>query len=61
MVEASREGLAEGGNLASVAVLDVLARTFQRHRPSSGSRGLVAAFGPGFTVEMAIGIWQGDD
>jgi 1,3,6,8-tetrahydroxynaphthalene synthase len=59
MIAASRESLRECGNLASVSVLDVYSRTFeQRYRPRDGALGLLLAFGPGSTIEMALLRWQ---
>jgi 1,3,6,8-tetrahydroxynaphthalene synthase len=59
MIAASRESLRECGNMASVSVLEVFARTFeQRHRPRDGAPGLLLAFGPGSTIEMALVYWQ---
>ena len=52
----SRACLAETGNTSSVAVIDVLRRTFDNAQ--SGETSLLAAFGPGFTSEMSVGIWQ---
>jgi predicted naringenin-chalcone synthase len=54
---ASRECLEEVGNLSSASVLVVLKNTFDRHRPKHGARGFLAAFGPGFSVEMNVGRW----
>ncbi len=48
--------LAEVGNVASVVVFDVLRRLFE-NPPEAGARGLLAAFGPGFSAEMALGQW----
>ncbi|WP_025131870.1 type III polyketide synthase [Pseudomonas sp. PH1b] len=53
----SRTSLAEAGNVASVAVFDVLRRQFESP-PKAGSKGLMAAFGPGFSVEMSLGQWH---
>ncbi|RJE78263.1 type III polyketide synthase PhlD [Pseudoalteromonas sp. MSK9-3] len=52
----SRACLRETGNTSSVAVIDVLARQFSQR--SSMEQGILAAFGPGFTTEMALGYWQ---
>ncbi|UHA75246.1 type III polyketide synthase [Paenibacillus sp. 481] len=54
----SRQSLAECGNLSSVVVFDVLARMFESKERTDGERGLLAAFGPGFTAEMCIGTWK---
>ncbi|TVX89579.1 type III polyketide synthase [Paenibacillus agilis] len=56
-VALSRESLAECGNLSSVVVFDVLARLFEAGTRSPGDKGLLAAFGPGFTAEMCAGTW----
>jgi predicted naringenin-chalcone synthase len=56
-LRASRECLAEVGNLSSASVLVVLRNLFDRHRPEVGARGFLAAFGPGFSVEMSLGRW----
>ena len=45
----SHESMAENGNLAGVAILDVLARQLQTP-PHDGTRGLLLGFGPGFTA-----------
>ncbi|WP_046006830.1 type III polyketide synthase [Pseudoalteromonas rubra] len=56
MVARSRACLAETGNTSSVAVIDVLKRTFDSAR--RGDASLLAAFGPGFTSEMSVGVWH---
>lgn len=56
-IVASRECLREVGNLSSASVLVVLKNIFERHRPNAGDRGFLAAFGPGFSVEMSVGRW----
>ncbi|MER8002954.1 3-oxoacyl-[acyl-carrier-protein] synthase III C-terminal domain-containing protein [Streptomyces sp. NPDC095613] len=53
----SYDSLAECGNLGGAAVLDVLARTHTRP-PASGTTGVMAAFGPGFTVSAIRGTWH---
>ena len=56
---ASQQSLQEIGNVSSVTVLDVLRRTFEeRYRPKDGDQGLLLAFGPGTTTEMAQVAWQ---
>jgi predicted naringenin-chalcone synthase len=55
---ASWECLAEVGNLSSASIFVVLRNLFERHRPSAGERGFLAAFGPGFSVEMCLGRWS---
>ena len=57
-VAASRACLAEVGNLSSASVLVVLKNLFERFRPQANSRGLLAAFGPGFSAEMSVGTWH---
>lgn len=56
-LRASRECLQEVGNLSSASVLVVLKLLFERHRPKAGETGFLAAFGPGFSVEMSLGEW----
>ena len=46
--------LAEHGNMSSVTVLFVLDEVLRHHRPDPGTRGVLGAFGPGFTAEMAL-------
>jgi alkylresorcinol/alkylpyrone synthase len=46
--------LAEHGNMSSVTVLFVLEEMLRAHRPPSGTRGLMGAFGPGFGAELAL-------
>ena len=43
-------------SIASVVVFDVLKRQFDSNL-NRGDIGLLAAFGPGFTAEMAVGEW----
>ncbi|KJY81262.1 type III polyketide synthase [Vibrio nigripulchritudo] len=52
----SRACLRETGNTSSAAVIDVLRRSFAHRK--AGEQGVMAAFGPGFTTEMALGTWQ---
>lgn len=54
---ASRECLSEVGNLSSASILVVMKNIFERHRPKNGDRGMLAAFGPGFSAEMLLGTW----
>ncbi|HEY0698825.1 MAG TPA: hypothetical protein VGD43_13560 [Micromonospora sp.] len=54
----SRDSLSEVGNPSSVSVYDVLRRHHERP-PAAGSRGLMVAFGPGFTTEVLAGTWHG--
>jgi alkylresorcinol/alkylpyrone synthase len=46
--------LAEHGNMSSVTVLFVLDEVLRRHRPATGARGLLGAFGPGFAAELML-------
>ncbi|MGV9312156.1 type III polyketide synthase [Streptomyces sp. NPDC003691] len=57
-LEHSRESMAELGNTSSVSVFDVLRRHHEKASPEHGSRGLIVAFGPGFTTEVLAGSWQ---
>lgn len=52
----SRESLRSAGNTSSVSVIDVFARHFGRLQ--TGQRGVLMAFGPGFTTEVCVGVWQ---
>jgi predicted naringenin-chalcone synthase len=58
LLELSWQSLREVGNVSSVVVLDVLARTVEQRRPRHGAAGLILAFGPGFTTEMLLGTWH---
>lgn len=53
----SLASLSENGNLGGNAVLDVLRRTHSSP-PRRGEHGVLLAFGPGFTVAGARGIWH---
>lgn len=53
----SWETLAHHGNIASAAVFDVLRSTAESH-PRDGASGVIAGFGPGITMELALGTWQ---
>jgi predicted naringenin-chalcone synthase len=57
MFRHSRQSLREIGNVASVVVLDVLARTYT-DPPADGTTGLLIAFGPGFTTIAARATWH---
>jgi alkylresorcinol/alkylpyrone synthase len=46
--------LSEHGNMSSVTVLFVLDEILRRHRPRSGEKGVLGAFGPGFCAEFAL-------
>ena len=50
--------LGEYGNLSSATVLFVAKEFLDGPPPQSGERGLLAAFGPGFSVEMALLEWN---
>jgi predicted naringenin-chalcone synthase len=53
----SRASLRERGNMTSAGVWDVMART-DADPPPSGSRGLMLAFGPGFTACALRVRWE---
>lgn len=53
-VASARGVLADYGNLSSASVFFVLHRLLTAHRPAPGARGLLLAFGPGFTAELAL-------
>lgn len=46
--------LAEHGNMSSVTVLFVLDEVLRCQRPQAGALGLLGAFGPGFSAELAL-------
>lgn len=50
--------LAEYGNLSSATVLFVMWDFLAQPAPPAGARGLLAAFGPGFSMEMALLEWN---
>ncbi|GLY68820.1 1,3,6,8-tetrahydroxynaphthalene synthase [Amycolatopsis taiwanensis] len=52
----SWNALTDHGNVASVAVFDVLTR-IAANPPGEGAVGMVAGFGPGVTMELALGRW----
>jgi 1,3,6,8-tetrahydroxynaphthalene synthase len=54
---ASRDCLAEVGNLSSASILVVLKNIFERYTPKAGERGLIVGFGPGFAAEMLLTTW----
>ena len=57
----SRASLREVGNTASVSVLDVMQRAFDNERPrlhGDENRGLLVAFGPGFTMDACTVAWE---
>jgi alkylresorcinol/alkylpyrone synthase len=53
-VRESRASLASAGNLSSVSVLDVLARTLDRSTAPSGAPAVLMAFGPGVSCELVL-------
>ncbi|MFI6653218.1 type III polyketide synthase [Streptomyces sp. NPDC050529] len=53
----SYASLAENGNLGGASVLDILARTHTTP-PHDEALGVMAAFGPGFTLSALRGTWQ---
>ncbi len=48
----------EYGNLSSATVLFVMKEFLAQAPPAHGTRGLLAAFGPGFSAEMALLQWR---
>jgi len=56
-VEFSRRSLQACGNIASGAVFDVLRQEFESLKRESNDIGIMAAFGPGFTMEYNTGVW----
>ncbi|WKK27122.1 PhlD [Streptomyces olivoreticuli] len=54
----SWESLQQRGNLGAVAVLDVLARTYDEP-PATGDTGVLIGFGPGFTAAACRATWCG--
>jgi len=52
----SWETLTNHGNIASAAVFDVLRRVAERS-PADAATGIIAGFGPGITMELALGSW----
>ncbi len=57
-LKASRDCLRDVGNLSSASILVVLKSIFERYTPTAGQRGLMTAFGPGFSAEMVLGRWR---
>ena len=57
-VALSRRSLAECGNISSAVVFDVLLRMYESQQRRCGDYGMLAAFGPGFTAEMNVGVWN---
>jgi alkylresorcinol/alkylpyrone synthase len=56
-VQPSWDVLRDYGNLSSASVLFVLHEWMTRGETKSGDRGLLAAFGPGFSAEMLLLQW----
>ena len=56
-VESSWDVLRDYGNLSSASVLFVLNEWMKRDQQAAGDRGLLAAFGPGFSAEMLLLEW----
>jgi 1,3,6,8-tetrahydroxynaphthalene synthase len=52
----SWETLTNYGNIASAAVFDVLRRVAEK-KPAESATGIIAGFGPGITMELALGTW----
>ncbi|MBO0802757.1 MAG: type III polyketide synthase [Nocardiopsaceae bacterium] len=55
----SWDTLASYGNVASASVFDVLRRVAERS-PEEPAAGIIAGFGPGITMELALGSWVTD-
>ena len=55
----SWETLNNHGNIASAAVFDVLRRVAEKSLPDAAT-GIIAGFGPGITMELALGSWVTD-
>ncbi|MFI2364775.1 type III polyketide synthase [Promicromonospora sp. NPDC019610] len=53
-VRESRASLASAGNLSSVSVLDVLARTLEAAEAPPGTPAVLMAFGPGVSCELVL-------
>jgi alkylresorcinol/alkylpyrone synthase len=56
-LDVSWECLRRTGNLSSASVLVVLEEVMKKHRPASGTLGLLAAMGPGFCSEFVLLEW----
>jgi len=56
-VQPSWDVLRDYGNLSSASVLFVLNEWMSRGETKAGDRGLLAAFGPGFSAEMLLLQW----
>jgi predicted naringenin-chalcone synthase len=57
-VQCSWDTLRDCGNLSSASVIVVYKNLFEKYRPKQGARGLLAAFGPGFSCETSLLEWQ---
>jgi len=53
-VRESWASLASAGNLSSVSVLDVLARTLEAAEAPPGTPAVLMAFGPGVSCELVL-------
>ncbi len=53
-LQASRRVLRTYGNMSSPSVLFVLAESIEENQPPTGSFGVLAAFGPGLGIEVAL-------
>jgi alkylresorcinol/alkylpyrone synthase len=56
--ETSWRVLSDYGNLSSATVFFVMKEFLAQAPPAHGTRGLLAAFGPGFSTEMALLEWN---
>ncbi|MGA9528452.1 MAG: 3-oxoacyl-[acyl-carrier-protein] synthase III C-terminal domain-containing protein [Terriglobales bacterium] len=56
-LDASWECLRRTGNLSSASVLVVLEEVMKNRRPEPGTRGILAAMGPGFCSEFVLLEW----
>jgi alkylresorcinol/alkylpyrone synthase len=56
-IQPSWDVLRDYGNLSSASVLFVLHEWMGRGEVKTGDRGLLAAFGPGFSAEMLLLEW----
>jgi alkylresorcinol/alkylpyrone synthase len=54
----SRDILRTFGNVSSATVFFVLNECLSRKRPAAGTHGLLGAFGPGFSAELAVLQWS---
>lgn len=57
-ISISRRVLQEYGNLSSASVLFILDHFLTTERTQAGERGLLLAFGPGFSVESVLLEWR---